>query len=187
MADDWGMSTRPIPAPGSPRDLSRRLVEEREFLAAIHCLEPMLAEASSDVRAWIAADLADLKGRVVALETSVAGALTSIANLVTSDTGLDSRLDAAEASISSLNANARLGYVSATSGTYVSVVIDLPTVSRWTKATVKVNGNDVKTAFLNSVGDGNVILSKAQSSGVHSGDALQVWVNSTLVAQGTVG
>ena len=63
----------------------------------------------------------------------------------------------------------------------------LPTVSRWTKATVKVNGNDVKTAFLNSVGDGNVILSKAQSSGVHSGDALQVWVNSTLVAQGTVG
>ena len=148
---------------------------------------PKLTLVGSDKKVANAADLADLKGRVVALETSVAGALTSIANLVTSDSGLDSRLDAAEASISSLNANARLGYVSATSGTYVSVVIDLPTVSRWTKATVKVNGNDVKTAFLNSVGDGNVILSKVQSSGVHSGDTLQVWVNSTLVAQGTVG
>jgi hypothetical protein len=148
---------------------------------------PKLTLVGSDKKVTNAADLADLKGRVAALETSVTGALSSIASLVTADTALDTRLDAAEASITSLNANARLGYVSATAGTYVSVVIDLPTVSRWTRATVKVNGNDVKTAFLNSVGDGNVILSKAQSSTIHSGDPVQVWVNSTLVAQSTVG
>ena len=147
---------------------------------------PKLTLVGTDKKVTSAADLADLKGRVVALETSVAGALTSIANLVTADSDLDSRLDAAEASISSLDANARLGYVSAASGKWVSVVIDLPTVSRWSKATVKVNGTDVKTAFLNSVGDGNVILSRTQSSSIHSGDPVEVWVNSTLVAQGTV-
>ena len=147
---------------------------------------PKLTLVGTDKKVTSAADLADLKGRVVALETSVAGALTSIANLVTADSDLDSRLDAAEASISSLDANARLGYVSAASGKWVSVVIDLPTVSRWSKATVKVNGTDVKTAFLNSVGDGNVILSRTQSSSIRSGDSVEVWVNSTLVAQGTV-
>jgi len=91
---------------------------------------PKLTLVGTDKKVTNAADLADLKGRVVALETSVAGALTSIANLVTSDSGLDSRLDAAEASISSLNANARLGYVTATAGNYVSVGSDLPTVPR---------------------------------------------------------
>lgn len=148
---------------------------------------PKLTLVGADKKVTNAADLADLKGRVVALETSVTGALSSIAGLITSDASLDSRLDAAEASISNLDANARLGYVSATSGTWVSIVIDLPTVSRWTKATVKVNGTIVKTAFLNSVGDGNVVLTKAQSASIHTGDSVEVWVNSTLAAQTTVG
>lgn len=148
---------------------------------------PKLTLVGADKKVTNAADLADLKGRVVALETSVSGALSSIANLITADSDLDSRLDAAEASISSLDANARLGFVSASAGTYVSVIIDLPTVSRWSKATVKVNGNVVKTAFLNGVGDGNVILSRAQSSSIRSGEPIEVWVNSTLAARGTVG
>lgn len=148
---------------------------------------PKLTLVGADKKVTNAADLADLKGRVAALETSVSGALSSIAGLITSDASLDSRLDAAEASISNLDANARLGYVSATSGIWVSIVIDLPTVSRWTKATVKVNGTIVKTAFLNSVGDGNVVLTKAQSASIHTGDSVEVWVNSTLAAQTTVG
>lgn len=134
-----------------------------------------------------AADLADLKSRVVALETSVSGALTSIAGLVTSDASLDSRLDAAETSISELDQNARLGYVTAASGRNASFTIDLPTTRRYARATVKVNGNAVKTVYLNAVGDGAVILGRTASSGINAGDPVEVWVNDELTAQGTVG
>lgn len=148
---------------------------------------PKLTLVGADKKVANAADLADLKGRVVALETSVTGALSSIAGLITADADLDSRLDAAEAAISSLDANARLGFVSAKSGKWASIVIDLPTVSRWSKATVKVNGTTVQNAFLNNVGDAAVILTKAQSSAIRNGDSVEVWVNSTLAAQGIVG
>jgi uncharacterized protein YcnI len=148
---------------------------------------PKLTLVGADKKVANAADLADLKGRVVALETSVTGALSSIASLITADSDLDSRLDAAEAAISSLDANARLGFVSAKSGKWASIVIDLPTVSRWSKATVKVNGTTVQNAFLNNVGDAAVILTKAQSAAIRNGDSVEVWVNSTLAAQGTVG
>ena len=48
-----------------------------------------------------AADLANLKDRVVALETSVSGALTSIAGLLNTDTSLDARITALETQLSS--------------------------------------------------------------------------------------
>jgi uncharacterized protein YcnI len=134
-----------------------------------------------------AADLADLKSRVVALETSVSGALTSIAGLVTSDASLDTRLDTAEASISDLDANARLGYVTATSGRNATFTIDLPTTQRYAKATVKVNDTAVKTVYLNAVGDGAVILGRSASSNIRPGDTVTVWVGDTLAAQGQVG
>jgi uncharacterized protein YcnI len=147
---------------------------------------PKLTLVGTDKKVTGAADLADLKGRVVALETSVNGALASIASLITADSDLDSRLDAAEAAITSLEANARLGFVSAKSGKWVSILVDLPSVSRWTKATVKVNGNVVQTTILNAVGDASVILTKAQSAGIRAGESVEVWVNSALAAQGIV-
>lgn len=148
---------------------------------------PKLTLVSTANKVTGAADLADLKSRVVALEASVSGALTSIAGLVTSDASLDSRLDAAEASISDLDQNARLGYVTATSGRNASFTIDLPTTERYAKATVKVNGGTVKTAYLNAVGDGAVILGRSASSSIHAGDTVEVWVNDELAAQGLVG
>jgi uncharacterized protein YcnI len=148
---------------------------------------PKLTLVSTANKVTGAADLADLKSRVVALETSVSGALTSIAGLVTSDASLDSRLDAAEASISSLDENARLGYVTAISGRNATFTIDLPTTQRYAKATVKVNGNAVKTVYLNAVGDGSVILGRTASTGITAGASVQVWVGDQLAAQGTVG
>jgi uncharacterized protein YcnI len=134
-----------------------------------------------------AADLADLKGRVTALETSVAGALASIAGLVSTDTSLTSRLSTAETSLGNVS-TARLGYVTGSkSGGRLGVTIDLPTIYRYQTATVKVNGAAVKTLRLNAVGDGTAVLSAAASAAVTSGQSLQVLVGTTVVASGTVG
>lgn len=56
----WTMSPRPAPLPGSARDIAQRLSHEREFVEAVLCLERALAEAGTDERAQIAADLGDV-------------------------------------------------------------------------------------------------------------------------------
>jgi uncharacterized protein YcnI len=142
-----------------------------------------------------AADLADLKGRVIALEASVNGALTSIAGLITSDSTLAARLATAESSIKSLgtgvktlNDTARLGFISATlSSGRLNLVVDLPTTTRFTTVTVKVAGVARTSLMLNAWGDGAKTLTTAQSTGLKAGQTVQVWSGSTLVATGKVG
>ena len=46
--------------PGSARDIAQRLAQEREFVEAVLCLERALAEAGTDERSQIAADLGDI-------------------------------------------------------------------------------------------------------------------------------
>jgi uncharacterized protein YcnI len=134
-----------------------------------------------------AADLADLKGRVTALETSVAGALASIAGLVSTDGSLTSRLATAESTLGNVS-TARLGYVTAgkTAGR-LAVTVDLPTIYRSQPATLKVNGTTVKAVTLNSWGDGSALLTKAASAAFSTGQTVQVLVGATVVATGTVG
>jgi uncharacterized protein YcnI len=134
-----------------------------------------------------AADLADLKGRVIALETSVNGALGSIAGLVTSDATIGARLATAEDAIKSLNANGRLGYVSAQKRFgHLGVVVDLPSTFRFKPVTVKVGGVTLKTLWVNGSGDSTWMFTVPQSAGVQSGQKLEVFDGATLVATGWV-
>ncbi len=134
-----------------------------------------------------AADLADLKGRVTALETSVAGALSSIAGLISTDTTLASRLANAEASLSNVS-TARLGYISAVKANgRLGLTLDLPTIYRYQTATVKVNGTTVKNMWLNSVGDASVLLRKTASDPFAAEQQVEVLIGTTVVATSTVG
>jgi periplasmic copper chaperone A len=65
---------------------------------------PKLTLVGAASKVATAADLANLKDRVVSLETSVTGALSSIAGLLNADTSLDSRLDALESGLGGLSA-----------------------------------------------------------------------------------
>jgi uncharacterized protein YcnI len=135
-----------------------------------------------------AADLADLKGRVIALETSVSGALSSIAGLVTSDATIGARIATAESAISSLNTNGRLGYVSAQKKLgHLGVVVDLPSTFRFKPVTFKVDGATLKTLWVNGAGDTTWMFTIPQSAGIRSGQKVEVFDGPTLVASGWVG
>ena len=144
-----------------------------------------------------AADLADLKGRVTALETSVAGALSSIAGLLNTDTSLTSStrhgrelaqrsrhpVGTAEGTFGNVAA-ARLGYVSAQKGTSgrLGLTVDLPTIYRNQTVTVKVNGVVAKSLLLNSWVTAPPCLTKAASAPFSAGQQVQVLAGATVVA-----
>jgi len=156
---------------------------------------PKLTLVSSANAVTNAADLANLKSRVIALETSVSGALTSIGNLLNADTALGDRITSTESSIASLrtsvtslSSESRLGWVRAKveKNGSVGLLIDAPTVLRNTTATIKVNDTAVGTVQLNAIGDFVGSLSATDSASYTKGATVKVYVAGTLVAQGKV-
>jgi uncharacterized protein YcnI len=156
---------------------------------------PKLTLVSSANAVTNAADLANLKSRVIALETSVSGALTSIGNLLSADTALGDRITSTESSIASLrtsvtslSSESRLGWVRAKveKNGSVGLLIDAPTVLRNTTATIKVNDAAVGTVQLNAIGDFVGSLSATDSASYTKGATVKVYVAGTLVAQGKV-
>jgi uncharacterized protein YcnI len=140
-----------------------------------------------------AADLADVKSRVIVLETKVSDALGDIGDLVTADTALDAKITTLTSSLGALSTKvdanavaARQGWLTAThkSDGRVALLVDLATTSQNRLMDLYSGSTKVGQVRANSVGDVVLTLSAASSAKVKAGDVVKVSVSGRTLASG---
>lgn len=154
---------------------------------------PNLTLVASTSKVANAADLADIKNRVIVLEGKVTDALADIGELVTADTTLDTKITTLNTSLTALSTKvdanavtARQGWITAShkSATQVALLVDLPTTSQNRTLDFYSGATKVGQIKLNSVGDAVLTLSAASSAKVHAGDTIKVSASGRTLATG---